>query len=97
MALLVITDDLVRASVVKNRKLVEALHDLIDVAMEFLLVVAPRFPALALDFAAQDGSERFGNSFAAQTSKIARQLLGLGILDVQGHFCLLPNFPPSSL
>jgi hypothetical protein len=85
MTMLVVAKDFVGAPIVKDREFVEPPDNFVDVAVEFFLVIAPRLPALTLDFAAEHIGDGFGNALPAPARELARQLFGFGILDVKGH------------
>src|SRR5437588_13100659 len=99
---LVVTDHLIRRTVVENRELLDLLDDFDDAAQPFLRIPAPRLFPLAVNFPAQNFGQRARNGLPAPPRQLAGEPLGLRILDVQGHglppnFFLLPIILPSSL
>ena len=71
----VVTNDFVRGAIIQNRKSLDPLNDLLDVAMEFFLVVAPRLFAFALDLPAQHRRHRFGDALPASTRQFSQDIL----------------------
>src|SRR4029077_13446045 len=85
MPLFVVAEDFIGGPIIQDRKLLDLLDDLLDVAMKFLLVLGTPFLSLALDLAPEHVGHRFGDALPAPARQLARELFGLGIFDVEGH------------